>query len=147
MKKTIDVSNCGQVRLSEHFCLSEFIYSRVAIDNGIDNTPPPPVIEALRQLCVRLLEPLRARCGHSPMRVTSGYRCPELNKRVGGVSQSQHLTGEAADIYMADFRLLLCTLRSADAPEFDQAIYYPKRNFIHLSFSISRSNRRQMLCF
>lgn len=145
MKDRIDSSSCGKVRLSEHFLLSEFIYSRVAIDNGIDNTPPPNVIEALRQLCIHLLEPLRARCGNCPIWVTSGYRCPELNKRVGGTPGSQHRTGEAADIYLADFRLLIRTLRSADAPEFDQAIYYPKRNFIHLSFSASGRNRRQLL--
>lgn len=145
MKEITDPSSCGEVRLSEHFHLKEFIYSRVAIDNGINNTPPPKVIEALRNLCLRLLEPLRSCCGNCPMHIQSGYRCPALNKCVGGVALSQHLTGEAADLYMTDFRPLLKTLRSTNAPEFDQAIFYSNRNFIHLSFSFAGKNRRQLI--
>lgn len=131
--------------LSEHFRLSEFTYSRVAIENGIDNTPPPEVVQALQALCRLVLEPLREKAGGQPMHILSGYRCAELNRRVGGVVRSQHLTGEAADVYMVSLRRLLQVLRLPGAPEFDQAIFYPKRNFIHLSYSLSGRNRKQIL--
>lgn len=145
MKEKNNPFTTDAIRLSTHFGLQEFTYSRVAIDNGINNRPTPQVIDALHLLCVRLLEPLRACCGNKPMHILSGYRCVELNKRVGGVSRSQHLTGEAADIYMADLKPLLQTLRSAEAVEFDQAIYYINRNFVHLSYSFAGKNRRQII--
>jgi len=146
MKGKTNPANNGKVRLSQHFYLREFTYSRVAIDNGIDNcTPPLQVVRALRRLCIQLLEPLRASCGNRPMHILSGYRCPVLNRRVGGALLSQHLTGEAADLYMTDFSLLLNTLRSRNSPDFDQAIYYSKRNFVHLSYSFTGKNRRQLI--
>ena len=52
-----------------------------------------------RTLCREVLEPLRQHVG-KPIRISSGYRCPALNKAVGGVATSQHLTGEAADIHL-----------------------------------------------
>lgn len=131
--------------LSAHFRLSEFVYSRVAIEHGIDNTPPPEVVRALQGLCCLLLEPLREQAGCQPMHILSGYRCAELNSLVGGVAHSQHLTGEAADVYMVSLRRLLEVLRAPEAPVFDQAIFYPKRNFIHLSYSLSGRNRREIL--
>jgi hypothetical protein len=65
--------------------------------NNIDNTPSLEVTERLRALCVNVLEPLRRQFG--AIRVTSGYRCPRLNASVGGVKNSQHMRGEAADIH------------------------------------------------
>ncbi|MDD4515985.1 D-Ala-D-Ala carboxypeptidase family metallohydrolase [Massilibacteroides sp.] len=145
MKTKTEFSTNYSVRLSAHFRLEEFTYSRVAIEYGIINSPPPEAIEALRCLCVRLLEPIRTHCGDCPIHILSGYRCPALNKRVGGVATSQHLKGEAADLYMVDLQPLVQLLRSPDAPEFDQAIYYRHRGFIHLSFTSSGSNRRQLI--
>ena len=52
----------------------------------------------LAYLCHTVLQPLRDRFG--PIRINSGYRCPELNEAVGGVANSHHLRGEAADIYL-----------------------------------------------
>ena len=86
----------NNMKLSEHFALREFVVSRTAMVNNIDNQPSEVEIERLRALCTHVLEPLRRRFG--VIRVTSGYRCPELNRRVGGVSRSQHMRGEAADI-------------------------------------------------
>jgi len=134
------------IQLSEHFRLADFIYSRVAIEKGLANDPPPEGVKALRALCVNLLEPLRARCGDCPMHVLSGYRSPELNRLVGGVPRSQHQKGEAADIYMPEIDRLVEVLRSPEAPLFDQAIFYSHRNFVHLSFKAYGKNRRQFLC-
>jgi hypothetical protein len=63
---------------------------------GIDNTPPADVVDRLAQLVEHVLEPVRAKFGI--VRILSGYRCPALNAKVGGVPDSQHVRGEAADI-------------------------------------------------
>jgi len=132
------------MKISEHFNLSEFTYSRVAVANGIDNSPPDEVAERLRRLAIRLLEPVRVYCGE-PLFVTSGYRCPALNKMVGGVAGSQHLTGEAVDIYMPDMNKLRAFLQSDGAPEYDQEIYYRKKRFMHLSLRTEGENRWQYM--
>lgn len=93
--------------LSPHFTVGEFFRSGTAIRLGIVNEPDAhpeegltneEVVENLRKLCTEVLEPLRKRVGR--VIITSGYRCQELNKAVGGVPHSQHLRGEAADIYV-----------------------------------------------
>jgi len=81
------------MQLSEHFTLDELISSS---HHEIDNWPSPEVIERLRVLARDFLEPVRARFG--ALRVTSGYRCPELNRVVGGVADSAHVYGCAADL-------------------------------------------------
>ena len=84
-------------RLSEHFTLREFTTSGTALRHGIDNTPSPEHIARMKALCQNVLEPMRRRFG--VLRITSGFRCPRLNAKVGGVPTSQHLSGEAADIH------------------------------------------------
>ncbi|PJI26274.1 D-Ala-D-Ala carboxypeptidase family metallohydrolase [Prevotella intermedia] len=95
--------------LSPHFTVGEFFRSGTAIRLGIENEPDAhpedgltneEVVENLRALCTEVLEPLRRRVGR--VIITSGYRCQKLNKAVGGVWNSQHLRGEAADIYVSD---------------------------------------------
>lgn len=83
--------------LSPHFSLEEMIRSNKAVQKGIDNTPPERSRANLVKLCREILEPIRQKYG-MPIRVNSGYRCPALNKLVGGAATSQHVTGEAADI-------------------------------------------------
>ena len=87
--------------LSKNFALEEFIRSRTAERMGIDNVPKDEkVIENLRNLCLEVLQPLRDYVG-APVHINSGYRCKELNVAVGGVKNSQHCRGEAADIRIA----------------------------------------------
>ena len=94
MENTTFISN---LRLTEHFTLGEFTRSITAEGLGIRNEPDWEQIEALRHLCQEVLEPLRQHYGQ-PIRITSGYRCPALNEAVGGVGNSQHMLGEAADL-------------------------------------------------
>ena len=68
--------------LSDHFTLYEFVTSQTASRKGIDNTPPPEVVERLRALCADILEPARVALG--PLHISSGFRCPKLNKSIGG---------------------------------------------------------------
>ena len=91
------------IRLSEHFLLSEFTRSSTAERLGICNELDPfypthkDIIANLKRICEEILEPLRAFAGQ-PIIIGSGFRCPALNKAVGGVKNSQHMTGEACDI-------------------------------------------------
>jgi len=78
-----------------NFKYKEFIFSPIAIRYRIDNTPPKKVIKNIEQLAVNLLQPVRNKFG--PIRITSGYRCKELNKLVKGSITSNHLFGYAAD--------------------------------------------------
>ena len=130
-------------RLSEHFGLEEMCYSRTGMENGIDNMPGKEALAALKYLVTGLLEPLRKLYG-KPVGVTSGYRSEEVNRLVGGVPGSQHTKGEAADCYVPDAAGLLAVLRQSGL-EFDQAILYRKRNFLHLSLKETGKNRMQVL--
>lgn len=84
------------MKLSPHFSLQELTKSQTAVRWGIDNTPDEGAINNLRRLCV-LLEEVREICGNKPLVISSGYRSPEVNRRVGGSITSQHMTGCAAD--------------------------------------------------
>lgn len=129
--------------LSEHFYLEEFTYSRVAIENGLVNTPPPEAVKAIRHLVSKLLEPLRV-CHNHPMQISSGYRNEELNRLVGGVPDSQHVKGEAVDIYTLGSACLLEDLEDSGL-NFDQAIFYRLKGFMHLSLKLKGKNRRQII--
>lgn len=87
------------MNLTEHFKLVEFTRSSTATTRHIDNTPNEQVIKSLRNLCEKVLEPLRLWYG-KPIVIGSGHRCPALNKAVGGVSNSQYMKGEAADLHI-----------------------------------------------
>lgn len=85
------------IKLTPHFTLSEFTKSPTAAAKGIDNTPSLTAVSNLQFLCEKILEPLREHA-KQPIIINSGYRCLQLNKAVGGVSTSNHLSGYAADI-------------------------------------------------
>ncbi len=130
-------------RLTEHFRMEEFVYSAMAVEFGLDNSLPLGVMPAIRNLTVRLLEPLRV-YHRQPMYITSGYRSEELNRLVGGSPNSQHMRGEAVDIYVLDRYRLLEDLVGSRL-NFDQAILYREKGFVHLSLKKQGVNRRQVL--
>ena len=115
------------IRLSEHFLLSEFTRSSTAERLGICNELDPfypthkDIIANLRNLCEQVLEPLRAYAGQ-PIIISSGYRSPALNQALRGAPRSQHLTGEAADI-----RLPTYNCRGADGQSFTNLEQLNKR--------------------
>lgn len=81
----------------KYFTINELTRSATAARLGIDNSPTPAVKKNLEKLINEVLDPLREAWG-APIIVTSGYRCPKLNKAVGGAKTSQHVLGQAADI-------------------------------------------------
>lgn len=87
--------------MGKYFTINELCKSSVATNKGIDNTPTQEIINNLNELIDNVLDPLREWYG-MPIHIESGYRCPELNKAVGGVANSFHTMGCAADIDMGE---------------------------------------------
>ena len=117
----------------KHFTLDELTRSATARRLGIDNTPTRQATANLKQLVANILDPLRETYG-APIYVNSGYRCPVLNRAVGGLASSQHLTGEAADITAgskAGNRRLYELLRNLPV---DQAINEHNFTWLHVSY-------------
>ena len=117
----------------KHFTLDELTRSATARRLGIDNTPTRQATANLKQLVANILDPLRETYG-APIYVNSGYRCPVLNRAVGGSASSQHLTGEAADITAgskAGNRRLYELLRNLPV---DQAINEHNFTWLHVSY-------------
>ena len=102
-KNSVDKNkSVDKMRLSKNFTMEELCRSATAERHGIRNWPKAGdeehrVRENLRYLCFDVLQPLREHVG-KPIVVNSGYRSKEVNRLVGGVKNSQHLTGEAADL-------------------------------------------------
>ena len=88
-----EVASNSKMQLSEHFSLGEFTKSSYP---EVYNIPSHVAIENMKRVC-GWLEVLRDRYGQ-PIVINSGYRSPQLNKKVGGVSTSNHLIGCAVDI-------------------------------------------------
>ena len=80
-----------------HFTIEEMYASDTAKRLGIDNKPSVQQMINLVYLCANVLEPLRVAM-NEPIKIGSGFRCEKLNKAVGGVYNSQHLKGQAADL-------------------------------------------------
>lgn len=135
--------------MKNYFELNEFIYSDTAIKNKIDNTPSFEVVQHLQQLRDELLNDLREKWG-SAIKVTSGYRCAKLNLLVGGVSNSGHLYGYAADIVPVNGKFnIFCQFIKAWANDkmFDQIIIeqVKGKKWIHISlYNDKKQQRRQV---
>lgn len=128
----------------KYFTIRELSSSDVAIKNNINNTPNGEVINNITKLIVNILDPLRAAYGN-PIKINSGYRCAELNKKVKGSSTSQHLLGQAADITggnAVENKKLFDLVISLDLP-FDQCIDEYGYKWVHVSYS--NRNRKQIL--
>ena len=131
-------------KITENFTLEEFTRSETAERMGIQNVPGNREKLALVNLCAKLLQPLRDIYG-KPIRINSGYRCPELNKAVGGVETSQHRKGEAADLSIDGKARELLELIEENHLPFDQAILYRKQNFLHVSLKVEGEQREQII--
>ena len=109
----------------KYFSLAEFIHSETAKRLNIDNTPTFEIVDNLNRLA-DYLDGIREKLG-KPILVNSGYRCPVLNKAVGGVANSQHQKGLAADLVCADMAKLESVLRETGG--FDQLIKEHRKGY------------------
>lgn len=129
----------------KYFNLSEFLNSATAKRLGIDNTPTFEVVDNLNKLA-DYLDVIRENVG-KPILISSGFRCPVLNKAVGGVANSQHLKGLAADLICADMVSLEKVLRKTGG--FDQLIKEHRKGsksfWFHVSVAPRNSKPRQQV--
>lgn len=125
------------VRLADNFTLLEFLRSRTARRNHVDNRipldcRPGQPFRNLLTLAETVLQPLRDEFG--PVVVTSGYRCAELNRLVGGEDDSQHLFGQAADILVSGVTPYDVARWIAANLSFDQLIL-EHQEWVHVSIA------------
>lgn len=136
-------------QISKHFTLEELTASATAKAKGIANKPGTQEIINMVYLTCYVLEPLREATGE-PVKIGSGYRSAALNKAVGGVANSQHLTGQAADLCIDgdkqkgkrwfDWIKSHC--------DFDQLIWEHNSKgsyWVHVSYRADGKNRRQAI--
>ena len=122
-----------------YFSISELTSSATALREGIDNRPSKCAYHLLHVLADQLLDPIREAWGE-PIVVSSGYRCKELNALVGGVKNSHHLLGCAADIIAgnkADHRRLFKLIQQMQQQgqiRFTQLIWEGDGRWIHISY-------------
>lgn len=132
-----------------YFTIEELEHSDTATKYKIDNTANGETRTNLIKLIELLLDPIRTKWG-KPIKVNSGYRCSKLNRMVGGVSTSQHVLGEAADITVGsseENRKLFEIILSMSNILFDQLILEDGGKWIHISLkwrTVSK-NRREVL--
>ena len=138
------------MKLSENLTLREAIKSNTATRLGIDNTPEQWEVNNLRAIAENIFQPVRDHFGVS-IGVSSGYRCKELNKAIGGSKYSQHMIGEAldidADIYGKVTNAEIFNYIKNNL-EWDQMVWEfgddDEPNWVHVSYKESGSNRRQL---
>jgi hypothetical protein len=120
------------MQLTAHFTLEELTFSSTAQRLAIDNTPSLETVARLTMLAMGL-EKVRALLG-APMHIDSGYRCPALNKAVGGVAASAHVDGYAADFICPEYGASLQVARAIAGSDiaFDQCIQ--EGSWVHVSF-------------
>lgn len=126
-------------QLSYNFSLSEMCASLTAQYRGIENVPGAKEIKNLTTLCDKILQPARNQFG-KPIHVNSGYRCPVLNKAVGGVKNSYHLTGQAADLHVENERegfYLSALLLQSEYTDLVILERKGKRYWIHVQWSMA----------
>ena len=132
------------IALTPHFELEEFERT----GTRLVNVAPQIAVVRLKLLCAAILEPLREKVG--PLRITSGYRSQQVNEAVGSKStKSQHLTGQACDCVplkmKAEAAFKILHKLAADGLPVDQAIWYPKKGHLHVSFNADEAPRRQFM--
>lgn len=137
--------------MGKYFTIDELCRSITARERHINNEPTPEAVANMEALIASVLDPIRELYG-KPIKVSSGYRCPELNRLVGGVKKSQHVFGEAADIKgedsMENYRIgcLIAKNCPFDQLIFEQVMHdnlYPQ--WIHVSFRATGKNRGEIL--
>lgn len=135
----------------KYFSLSEIIRSDTARRLGIDNTPSDKIKNNLTLFIEKVLDPIREDWG-SPITVSSGYRCPMLNKAVGGAANSGHQYGYCADLQvkgdLRKFSNFVIEWMKKHKMDFDELLYESSGGVTWLHFCwIGKDGKQRMKCF
>lgn len=131
----------------KYFSIAEFLRSDVAEKHQVSNIPDEEklltVLNNVNALVKNVLDPLRSMVGR-PVIITSGYRSRQVNELVGGSKTSQHLTGKAADFHVQGYttqqmNVVYQTMQIGF--DFDQLIFYPSKNIIHVSWNGNKNRQ------
>ena len=150
----MEVTINKQARLSQHFTLGELTKTRV----NMENVPNEAQVENLKRLC-RWLEQLRRRWnnlygeGDDPIVINSGFRSAEVNKAVGGVPTSNHLTGCAVDIRCIGmeqalrYAAILLDISDLNHEDYDELLIEKKSTVVWIHFAVRPSGNRRRTNF
>ena len=136
--------------ISKHISYKEGVYSTTALRRDIDNIPGDDQLHFMEIIAEKIFEPLREWVG-GPIKINSFFRCPELNKAIGGSSKSQHCEGQAMDI---DDTFGRCTNAEMyhfikEHLDFDQMIWEfgddDNPDWVHVSYVSPEDNRNRCL--
>ena len=134
------------VNISKHVSYKEATNSQTAKRLGINNTPSEAIIETMKLTAEKVFEPLREKVG--AIRISSFYRCTDLNRAIGGSKSSQHCKGEAIDMSGINVTNAKLFEEALKLDEFDQLIWEfgdaVEPDWIHISYSKTH-NRKQVL--
>lgn len=136
-------------QISKNFTLDELTASATARQKGIINAVGHQEVVNLCALVHHILQPLRDAM-QEPIKIGSGYRCPALNRAVGGVANSQHMNGQAADLCIdgdkaKGRRWFVWIMANCD---FDQLIWEHNVKgsyWVHVSYRTDGRNRHQVV--
>lgn len=135
----------------KYFTIKELCYSDTAKLHKIDNTPTDEIINNLTEFTENVLDPLREAWG-SPIEVNSGYRCDELNKKIGGSKTSSHRFGFAVDLkpvngLIDEFFEFVKKYFMENEILFDQIIdeYSGKSHWVHIGYKNSKGEQRKQI--
>ena len=131
------------MKLTDHFTVEEFSNSPTATRHGIDNTIPQELMHNVFLIAMKM-EEVRTLLNGKPIIVSSGYRGPELNKLIGGSSQSAHMRALACDFICPEYGtpLQIAKILAGALTEFDQLIW--EGTWVHLGLR-EATPRREVL--
>ena len=139
----------SKANLSQHFTLGEFTRSKYP---EVYNIPSHEAIANLKRLC-EWLEVLRNKIDH-PIVINSGYRSPQLNRKVGGAANSNHLTGCAVDIRTSGYEQAICyaailiNYAKESAQDYDELLIEKNRyGAVWLHFAVRPKENRHKVNF
>ena len=136
--------------ISKNISYKEGVYSNTAVRRGIENTPDDEQLKCMETIAEEIFEPLRAYVG-GPIKINSFFRCPELNKAIGGSGKSQHCKGQAIDIDDTFGRMTNAEMYHwiKEHLDFDQMIWEfgddDNPAWVHVSYVSAEDNRNRCL--
>ena len=136
--------------ISEHISYKEGVHSITAMRRGIDNTPNDDQLSNMELVAEEVFEPLRVYV-NGPIKINSFFRCPELNKAIGGSGKSQHCQGQAIDLDDTFGRATNAEMYHfiREKLNFDQLIWEfgddDNPDWIHVSYVSPEDNRKRCL--